>query len=97
MFQYIIKFFEDLGWNVTLDQFDQDTVIGPKRFTNIIATANPSAKKFLLLTAHYDSKMLKDNEEFIGASDSAVPCGMIMSIAKNLDLDELKKVREGCN
>ena len=92
----MIKFFQDLGWQVTLDEFDKDTVIGPKRFTNIIATANPDAKKFVLLTAHYDSKIMrgKQNEllEFLAATDSAVPCAMIMSIAKSLDLNELKKV-----
>jgi glutaminyl-peptide cyclotransferase len=85
----------DLGWEVTLDEFDKKTVIGPKRFTNIIATANPNAKKFVLLTAHYDSKKMGSETrdiEFLAASDSAVPCAMILSIAKSLDLNQLKKV-----
>ena len=93
--QYLTKFFMDLGWEVTLDEFDKKTVIGPKRFANIIATANPNAKKFVLLTAHYDSKIMmgnnNENLEFLAASDSAVPCAMILSIAKNLDLNQLKK------
>lgn len=93
--QYLIKFFTDLGWQVTLDEFDKNTVIGPKRFTNIVATANPDAKKFMLLTAHYDSKIMtgkqNGNKEFLAATDSAVPCAMIMSIAKGLDLNQLKK------
>lgn len=91
--EYIIKFFEDQGWTVTRDEFDQDTVIGPKRFTNIVATANPKAEKFVLLTAHYDSKIIKSksNQDFIAATDSAVPCAMMMSIAKSLDLKEMKK------
>ena len=91
--KHLIKFFQDLGWEVTLDEFDKDTVIGMKRFTNIIATANPNATKFVLLTAHYDSKIMKGNE-FLAATDSAVPCAMIMSIAKSLNLNELKKVRK---
>lgn len=91
--KHLIKFFQDLGWQVTLDEFDKNTVIGMKRFTNIIATANPNAKKFVLLTAHYDSKIMKGNE-FLAATDSAVPCAMIMSIAKSLNLNELKKVWE---
>lgn len=68
-------------------------MIGPKRFTNIVVTANPNAKKFVLLTAHYDSKLMKGNKEFLAASDSAVPIAMMMLIAKSLDLDQLKKVR----
>ena len=78
-----------------LDTFDQETVIGPKRFTNIVATANPKAKKYLLLTAHYDSKILDNgNQKFVAATDSGVPCAMIMSIAKDLNLNELKKVKK---
>lgn len=66
-------------------------MIGPKRFTNIVVTANPNAKKFVLLTAHYDSKLMKGNKEFLAASDSAVPIAMMMLIAKSLDLDQLKR------
>lgn len=86
-------FFQDLGWQVTLDEFDKDTVIGTKHFTNIIATANPNAQKFVVLAAHYDSKKM-EGKEFLGATDSAVPCAMIMSIAKSLDLDKLKEAWE---
>lgn len=76
-----------------MDEFDKDTVIGTKHFTNIIATANPNAQKFVVLAAHYDSKKM-EGKEFLGATDSAVPCAMIMSIAKSLDLDKLKEAWE---
>ncbi|XP_039257363.2 glutaminyl-peptide cyclotransferase-like [Styela clava] len=70
-----------LGWTVELDTF-----VGyppyphrPTSFTNIIATYNPRAERRLVLACHYDSK--RTPMHFIGATDSAVPCGMLIEIA----------------
>ena len=84
--QFIKKQFEDLKWTVTLDEFDDLTPLGPKQFTNIIATLNPSAKRRLILAAHYDSKYFKDppKQYFLGATDSAMPCAMLIEIAKTV-------------
>ena len=61
-------------------------------FTNIIATLNPSAKRRLVLACHYDSKYYPPQwhgREFQGATDSAVPCAMMLELARALD-QELK-------
>ncbi|KAJ7374449.1 hypothetical protein OS493_007555 [Desmophyllum pertusum] len=82
---FIKKQFEDLKWTVTLDEFDESTPIGVKRFTNIIATLNPNAKRRLILAAHYDSKYFPDTGKkifFMGATDSAMPCAMLIEIAR---------------
>ena len=59
------------------------------KFTNIIATLNPTANRRLVLACHYDSKKMKN---FVGATDSAVPCAILLDIAINLrdKLSELK-------
>lgn len=63
-------------------------------FTNIIATRDPPWAKGdgdvsrLALVAHYDSKLTPDG--FIGATDSAAPCAMLMHAARSLD-DALTK------
>ncbi|ELU17372.1 hypothetical protein CAPTEDRAFT_27589, partial [Capitella teleta] len=80
----IISTFTTLGWKVETDEFTDDTPHGRKTFTNIIATLNPSAKKFLTLSCHYDSKVFADFK-FIAATDSAVPCAMLVDIATALD------------
>lgn len=83
--QFIKKSFEDLSWTVTFDEFDDSTPYGPKKFTNIIATLNPNAKRRLILAAHYDSKYYPENsnyEYFLGATDSAMPCAMLIEIAR---------------
>lgn len=59
-------------------------------FTNIIATLDPTAPRRLLLACHYDSKALPPDPRapervFLGASDSAVPCAMILELATSLD------------
>lgn len=57
-------------------------------FTNIIVTrdppwARPGDVGRLALVAHYDSKLTPPG--FIGATDSAAPCAMIMHAARSVD------------
>ncbi|CAG2178056.1 unnamed protein product [Oppiella nova] len=73
-----------LDWELDFDEFTDQTPYGHKSFTNIIATLNPKACKRLVLSCHYDSK-LSASGIFVGATDSAVPCAMILQIAKSLD------------
>ena len=52
-------------------------------FSNIVATRNAASPRRLVLAAHYDSKMTP--EGFIGATDSAVPCAMLLHLARTMD------------
>ncbi|CAF2548711.1 unnamed protein product [Rotaria sp. Silwood2] len=77
-------------WNIELDTFDEMTPDGNVEFTNIVATLDPTASRRLVLACHYDSKKLPN---FVGATDSAVPCAILLDLAINLQkqLNELKK------
>lgn len=78
------------GWEVEEDRFQSYTPYGPLTFTNIIATLNPSAVRRLVLACHYDSKYYAPQwhgQEFVAATDSAVPCAMIMELVRTLDQD----------
>ena len=66
------------------DQFQWPTPFGQKLFTNIIATLNPNACKRLVLACHYDSKYF-ENVDFLAATDSAVPCTMMLELVRVLD------------
>lgn len=78
---FIVAKFREHDWDVELDEFTADTPIFKNLFfTNIVATLNPKAERFLVLACHYDSKYFKD-EEFLGATDSAVPCAMLINMA----------------
>lgn len=71
-----------LGWKVEEDRFEEETpVFGVLNFRNIVATLNPNADRYLVLACHYDSKYVREYA-FIGATDSAVPCAMMINLAK---------------
>lgn len=80
---YIANRMQQLGWHTELDQFDDRTPLGTVNFANIIATLDPRAERYLVLACHYDSK-LYNNMVFVGAVDSAVPCAMMINLAKTL-------------
>ncbi|NXU59344.1 QPCT cyclotransferase, partial [Turnix velox] len=76
------------GWEIEEDTFMRWTPFGYRQFSNIISTLNPSAKRHLVLACHYDSKFFGQQWEervFVGATDSAVPCAMILELARALD------------
>ncbi|XP_053692888.1 glutaminyl-peptide cyclotransferase-like [Sabethes cyaneus] len=82
--QYIVDYMQKLSWTVELDEFEDSTpIFGMLKFSNIVATLNPNAERFLVLACHYDSKYFK-NEVFIGATDSAVPCAMLLDLANSM-------------
>uniref|UniRef100_A0AAZ3P017 Glutaminyl-peptide cyclotransferase n=1 Tax=Oncorhynchus tshawytscha TaxID=74940 RepID=A0AAZ3P017_ONCTS len=85
------------GWDVKEDTFESHTPYGPMTFNNIIATLNPSAKRRLVLACHYDSKYYPlqcHRCEFLGATDSSVPCAMMLELVQALDR-ELKILQVG--
>ncbi|NXP50593.1 QPCT cyclotransferase, partial [Heliornis fulica] len=76
------------GWEIEEDTFQRYTPYGYKTFSNIISTLKPSAKRHLVLACHYDSKFFGQQQQgrvFVGATDSAVPCAMILELARALD------------
>lgn len=102
---YIEKYFQDYApeWYFEKDAFTDETPHGPKTFTNLIATLNASADnanaKVLVLAAHYDSKIIT-NQLFEAATDSAVPCMMLMQFARyfrNFTPDQILEGTKGHN
>ena len=81
--EHLISIFEKMGWDVEKDRFEDDTPFGRKVFTNLIATHNPRAPRKLVFAAHFDSKYFKEFE-FIGATDSSVPCAILVDLAQSL-------------
>lgn len=85
-----------LGWHMEQHTFTADTPEGKKKMTNMILTKNPAAPRKLVVSAHYDSKYFSAASgmaEFVGATDSAAPCAMMVDLAVALDdaLDERER------
>ncbi|XP_037675790.1 glutaminyl-peptide cyclotransferase-like protein isoform X2 [Choloepus didactylus] len=75
-------------WQVELDPFTASTPLGPMNFGNVVATLDPGAARHLTLACHYDSKLFPSElAPFVGATDSAVPCALLLELAQALDLE----------
>lgn len=82
--QYIVNSLKDLQWTVHINSFHNTVpILGNLHFHNIIAALNPHAERYLVLACHYDSKYMPEIE-FLGATDSAVPCAMLLNMAEVL-------------
>ncbi|XP_076321545.1 glutaminyl-peptide cyclotransferase-like [Tachypleus tridentatus] len=93
--KFIVETMKSLDWEVEEDTFITRTPHGEILFSNIISTLNPNACEFLVLACHYDSKYFIDGA-FFGATDSAVPCTMMIHLARILD-KQLKRQRKQNN
>ncbi|XP_059522106.1 glutaminyl-peptide cyclotransferase-like protein isoform X2 [Myotis daubentonii] len=82
------------GWHVELDPFTASTPLGPLDFANVVATLDPGAARHLTLACHYDSKLFpSESAPFVGATDSAVPCALLLELAQALD-QELSRTKD---
>jgi glutaminyl-peptide cyclotransferase len=54
--EYIITTLKALNWHIEEDTVIDNTPVGMKRFTNVIATKDPTASRRVILSAHFDSK-----------------------------------------
>ncbi|XP_053677508.1 glutaminyl-peptide cyclotransferase-like [Anopheles nili] len=90
---YIVEQMRGLGYTVDLDEFDETVpILGKLRFANIVASLNPNSNRNLVLACHYDSKYFP-GQRFIGATDSSVPCAMLLAIAALLS-PHIQSVRD---
>ncbi|MCJ1306482.1 hypothetical protein MMC25_000125 [Agyrium rufum] len=97
--RHLVNFIESTlpDWKISFQNSSQKTpTSGDAKlpFVNIIATRNPPWATagdvgYLTLVAHYDSKLTP--EGFIGATDSAAPCAMIIHAARSIDSALTKK------
>lgn len=84
---------KELNWTLESDSFEDHTPThGTLVFENIIAKLNPNAKRYLALACHYDSKYTRERN-FIGATDSAVPCAQMINLAKVMK-DRLNSIND---
>jgi len=83
--EYLVQSLSGLGFQTEVDEFKQRVpVLGELTFANVVGTINPQAQNFLALACHYDSKYFPNDPGFVGATDSAVPCAILLNTAKTL-------------
>lgn len=109
--EYLTSKMEEYGWIVEQNKFTDKTPYGNKEFVNVIANL-PIGRNFeknynnkedftkfhlnnrIVIACHYDSKL--ENYDFIGAIDSAVPCAIILDLAKflkeNFEKEQFRRI-----
>lgn len=97
--QHFLDFFNTYlpEWRIELHNSTSTTPVSKGSevpFVNVIATRDPPGASEgdisrLALVAHYDSKLTP--KDFIGATDSAAPCAMLLHAARTLDAALTKK------
>ena len=94
---YIHQHFQKLKWSTEIDEFEDKTPLGVKKFKNFIFTHNPQAPFRLSISAHYDSKYFPEPNKFVGATDSAASCALMMDLASFFTplLDKVMDLRQG--
>jgi glutaminyl-peptide cyclotransferase len=82
---YIISTLKKYNFTIELETHKENTPLGVVEFTNIIANYKQQLnKKKLILAAHYESKFYKDLN-FVGATDAAFPCGLLLELSSFID------------
>ncbi|KAI1229596.1 hypothetical protein IHE44_0011787, partial [Lamprotornis superbus] len=70
--------------HLELDTFTAPTPRGRVTFPPLVATVAPVAARRLALACHYDTKVVASGP-FVGATDAAVPCALLLEVATALD------------
>ncbi|XP_034483808.1 glutaminyl-peptide cyclotransferase [Drosophila innubila] len=91
---YLGNSLNGLGFQTEVDEFrEQVPIFGELTFANVIGYINPQAENFLALACHYDSKYFANDPDFVGATDSAVPCAILLNTVKVLNTYLLQQFR----
>lgn len=81
---YITRQLSALGLTVEEQPFVGQTPLGPIDMVNLIVRLPGKRTDRILFTGHYDTKLFKANERFVGASDGASSGAFLMELARVL-------------
>lgn len=94
---YLVKFFEDLGMTMQIQEGTVTAHDGKKlKFRNIMAQHNPHYATRIFISAHWDTRPWADEdkdrpkEPILGANDGASGVALLMEIARQIALDSAK-------
>lgn len=94
---WLIQKFKDFGLEVQTQDFQAKTWDNQLfNLSNIIASYNPTAKKRVLLAAHWDTRRIADkdtqrlDEPIDGANDGGSGVGVLLEIARIINSSEIK-------
>jgi len=81
--RHLYQRLQELGIDAEIDEFTDDTPIGPLPFRNVIGRLPGRGKGLIVLGTHFDTKSGMD-EGFQGANDSGSSTGLLIELARVL-------------
>ena len=81
---YITRQLAAIGLTVQEQSFVGQTPLGPIDMVNLIVTLPGKRTDRILFTGHYDTKLFKPGERFVGASDGASSGAFLIELARVL-------------
>jgi hypothetical protein len=79
--EYIVSELRSDGLDVTLDEWQAATPVGPRGMANVVAELPGESTDVVILSSHYDTKLFKQFR-FVGANDGASSTGALMEMAR---------------
>jgi Zn-dependent M28 family amino/carboxypeptidase len=99
---WIVERFEEAGWHVQRDPFTARVALLRQEIgmQNILATRSPDAQPELILTAHWDTRPIADQDPdpanrdrpILGASDGASGVAVLLEVARCLTEADAERV-----
>ncbi|KAH8349492.1 hypothetical protein KR067_013709, partial [Drosophila pandora] len=78
--RFLAQELKKLGFMVVQNNFREGV-----NFTNVVAYWNPEVEHVIMLSCHYDTETPRlKNETYWGATDGAVPCAILLNVAKTM-------------
>jgi len=74
----------ELGYETDIDEWTEDTVNGVVTFRNVRATLPGKREGIVVAGSHYDTKVLADVPDFVGANDSGSSTGLLLTVMEAL-------------
>jgi glutaminyl-peptide cyclotransferase len=72
------------GVKVEIDEWQEDTASGEYTFRNVVAEIPGTRPGFIIVGSHYDTKVIKEYPDFIGANDGGSSNGLLIAILQEL-------------
>lgn len=85
---FIADFARKHGYNVKVDIWSEGSGTNSRVFRNIICTKVGKGTQSVVCGSHYDTKILKQYPDFIGANDGASSTGLMMHIMEQISQSE---------
>ena len=79
--EYLVSELKSYGLDVTVDEWQAATPIGPRKMANVVAELPGESSDVVILSSHYDTKLIKEFR-FVGANDGGSSTGALLEMAR---------------